>query len=87
MEDRIVEIDRINTLNKGDKFLFNGGWRVVRKIENGRLYYVALDKKLKMKPQDLSAESKQFVEIERKQDIKPTKYEEDNLCTTTDHLR
>jgi hypothetical protein len=67
MESKIkpVVIDRINTLQKGDKFLYSALWRRVTSVREGKVKYTNCTEAQGIGV--LSANSKLFVEIERKE--------------------
>lgn len=65
MQSEKIDFCRIAELREGDKFLLSGVWRMVRSIEKGVLYYNSCTYK-KHNRNTLSANSQQFVQVERK---------------------
>lgn len=63
-----IEVNRINTLKKGDKFMVLGVWRVVTAVTKSEIKYRYLNANGGRGRDTLGAKSMQFVQIERYDD-------------------
>lgn len=64
MEDRKIEIARVSSLKKSDKFMLFGSWKLVTSLKGGSIYFK--DMLTSNNRSSLPSNSNQYVEIERK---------------------